>query len=183
MGSIAIPPYLFGFEYRDDKKRPVFSIELSAMNPAWNLLIIDLTSLLFKYPKIPVIHGEVRMKRLVISCILILALTNQAYAMGSHHGGGRGGGSSASVSSSGSGGSSTGGSDSGTSNTTPNSPTSGNTGAVGGQDSTGGGPIIVGPSSPNSFSTTCVPTPEPTTMFLLGSALLGLWGFRRKIKK
>ena len=123
------------------------------------------------------------MKRLVISCILILALTNLAYAMGSHHGGG---GRSANVSSSGSGGSSTGGSDSGTSNTTPNgtantannSPAGGNPGVVGGQGSTGGGPIIVGSSSP-----TCVRTPELTTIFLLGSALLGLWGFRRKIKK
>ena len=128
------------------------------------------------------------MKRLVIFCILLLALTDLAYAMGSHHGGG---GRSANVSSSGSGGSSTGGSDSGTSNTTPNGTTNignsstpgGNTGAMGRQSSTEGGPIIVGSSSPNSSSTTIVRTPELTTIFLLGSALFGLWGVRRKIKK
>jgi hypothetical protein len=160
------------------------------------------------------------MKRLVISCILILALTNLAYAMGSHHGGG---GSHATVSSSGgsSGSGSTGSgsessvsvSNSGTGITPPNGPTGGNTDAVGGQGSPGGGPIMIlssssnGPStggntgavggqgsteggpiilvssSPNSSSTTCVPVPELTPIFLLGSALLGLWGVRRKIKR
>jgi hypothetical protein len=36
---------------------------------------------------------------------------------------------------------------------------------------------LYNPTSPTA------PIPEPTTMILLGSGLLGLWGFRRKIKK
>jgi hypothetical protein len=96
------------------------------------------------------------MKRLVIPCILILilALTSQAYAMGSHHGNhGRGGG----------GGSSEGATSSGTSNSATNH--------------------FVGGATEGQPGCHLVSTPEPTTMFLLGSALFGLWGLRRKIKK
>jgi len=127
------------------------------------------------------------MKRLIIACILILALANQAYAMGSHGGGGR----SANVSSSGSGGSSAAGSNSSTTNTTPtgttntpnNSTAGGNTGAPGGQGFAQAGPIIVVSPSTNESCNNPIQTPELTTMVLLGSALLGLWGVRRKIKR
>jgi hypothetical protein len=114
------------------------------------------------------------MKRLVIACILILALTNQAYAMG-WHGGGNGGGGSSQSGSTGS------ASNSGTSITPPNSPRGGSPGETGGQGSTAGSTITVvaGPPPGNTVSS----VPEVTTMFLLCSALFGLWGLRRKIKK
>jgi hypothetical protein len=159
-------------------KKPVFSKAFRAIHSAWNLLIFHSTSQLFKYPKFSVMRGEVRMKRLVISCILILALTNQAYAMGSHHGGGGGGGSSASLSNS----RNSNTPNNSTTNTASNITTGGNTGATGRQGSTEGSPIIVVSSGPNSSSTTCVPTPEVSTLFLLGAVLLGLWVLRRKIK-
>ena len=75
-------------------------------------------------------------------------------------GGGHGGGSSAGAS----------GGGGGTSNTNNISPGSN----IGGTDGQGTG---------GNSGNTPVATPEPTTMFLLGSALLGLWGLRRKIKK
>jgi hypothetical protein len=108
------------------------------------------------------------MKRLVIPCILILilALSSQAYALGSHHGKGGGGGSSGTAASS--------GTSNGAANNPNNSPTVRIVGGETGGENTGGG------TTPNSVT---VPTPEPTTMFLLGSALFGLWGLRRKIKK
>jgi hypothetical protein len=98
------------------------------------------------------------MKRLIISCILILALTSQAYAMGGWFGGKGGGG-----------GSSERGSSSGTTNTTNNGTT--NNGTTG---------VIIGGTDRQQC---VVSAPELTTMFLLGSALFGLWGLRRKIKK
>ena len=112
------------------------------------------------------------MKRLVICCILILALTNQAYAMG-WLGGKNGGG----------GGSSASGSNSGKSTPT-NSPTNttnnSTTGCIiGGTDGQGPGAGITNNGTPNTYAS----APELTTMFLLGSALFGLWGLRRKIKK
>ena len=109
------------------------------------------------------------MKRLIISCILILALTNQAYAMGWLGGrGGGGGGSSERASSSGTANSTT--------NTTNNSTTGG---IIGGTDGQGPGAGITNNGTPNTYAS----APELTTMFLLGSALFGLWGLRRKIKK
>jgi len=109
------------------------------------------------------------MKRLVISCILILALTSQAYAMGGWFGGkgGGGGGSSERASSS--------GTTNSTTNTANNSPTSLVAGGTEGQ-----GPVVgITPNGNNTYAS----APELTTMFLLGSALFGLWGLRRKIKK
>jgi hypothetical protein len=122
------------------------------------------------------------MKRLVISCILILALTNQAYAMGWLGGGNAGGGrSSASVSNSGSG-STASTSNSGTSITPPNSPTGGSSGETGGQGSTAESTItIVGGSESGGPPNNTVP--EVTTMFLLCSGLFGLWALRRKFRK
>ena len=124
------------------------------------------------------------MKRLIIFCILILALTNQAYALG-RHGGGGGGGSSASAGSG------------GQSNTTPasnttnnsatniatNSATGGNIGGLEGQGAGAGSSNIEMSYDFNGPSTPTASAPEPTTMFLLGSAMLGLWALLRKIKK
>jgi len=130
------------------------------------------------------------MKRLVISCILILALTNQAYALGSHHGRSHGSGSSASVSNSSS--NTPNNNNSPNSNNTPNNnptntasngTTGGNTGAMDGQLSGGGSTNIVMLFDQNNPSNPSASVPELTTMFLLGSALMGLWGFRRKIRK
>jgi hypothetical protein len=141
------------------------------------------------------------MKRVVISCILIFALANQAYAMGwlggSKGGGSKGGdgGSTASVSNSGGGSSGSGSTGNGsgstasvsntdTSITPPNSPTGGSTQATGGEGSSLGSTITVVGGPLRGVSDSVVSSvPEVTTMFLLGSALLGLWGFRRKIKK
>jgi hypothetical protein len=118
------------------------------------------------------------MKRLVIACILILilALTSQAYAMGSHHGRGGGGGSSERGTSSGTTNSTTGSA----ANNTNNGPTSLVAGGTEGQGPSGG--VGITPITPNG-ATTPASAPELTTLFLLGSALFGLWGLRRKIKK
>lgn len=114
------------------------------------------------------------MKRLVIACILILALTSQAYAMGWMGGKGGGGGSSGKATSSGTSNSATGSTTGSAANNTNNGPTSLVAGGTEGQQR------IVG-STPNGNG--IVSTPELTTMFLLGSGLFGLWGLRRKIKK
>jgi len=113
------------------------------------------------------------MKRLVIPCILILilALSSQAYALGSHHGKG-GGGSSGTATSS--------GTSNGAANNPNNSPTSLVAGGTEGQGPSGG--VGITPITPNG-ATTPASAPELTTLFLLGSALFGLWGLRRKIKK
>jgi len=122
-----------------------------------------------------------KMKRLIISFILILALTNQAFAMG-WLGGGGGGGSSAGASS-GSGGknnSNNNNNSNSISNTTANNTiNSGNNSTIGGNIGGTEGQGSGGPST----NIAAVPTPELTTIFLLGSALFGLWGVRKKFKK
>jgi hypothetical protein len=139
---------------------------------------------MIKISKISDHTREVRMKRLIIFCILILAFTNQAYAMG-RHGGGGGGGSSASA---GSGGTSNTTTASSTTNnsatyTASNTTTGGNIGATEGQGAAGSGGSNFVLLSENGGPAAPTPAPEPTTMFLLGSAMFGLWALLRKVKK
>jgi|GEM_PF-4990740 len=47
----------------------------------------------------------------------------------------------------------------------------------------GGGPPGSSPIPPGPGPIPPIPVPEPTTMFLLGPGLVGLWGFRKKFKK
>ena len=111
------------------------------------------------------------MKRLVISCILILALTNQGYAMGWLDGrSGGGGGSSAGTSSGGNTNSKS------ISNTTANSTTNFRNNITIG-DNSGGTELQMGNSTNIAVS-----TPGVTIMCLLISALVGLRVLRRKIR-
>ncbi len=111
------------------------------------------------------------MKRLIISCILVLALTNQAFAMGMFGGGG-GGGSSSVASSSGGGKSSTSGNSSNYSGLN-------NTTGSGSGSNTGTSQMATDQVNLQG----AIATPELTSLFLLGSAMLGLLGLRKKIKK
>jgi hypothetical protein len=124
------------------------------------------------------------MKKIIISLLLILALTNQAYAMG-WLGGGGGGGSSAGAGSGGKANSNTPSNANSNSTTNPsnNSPAFGSTGRAGSYGTVAGSSDIEMSFVFNSPSGPTVSTPEPTTLFLLGSALLGLWSLRRRFKK
>jgi hypothetical protein len=119
------------------------------------------------------------MKRLIIFCILILAFSNQAYAMG-RHGGGGGGGSSASAGSGGTSNTTT--ASNTTNNSATNSTTGANIGVTEGQGAAGSGGSNLTMLSETVGSPTPA-VPEPTTMFLLGSAMFGLWALLRKVKK
>jgi heme/copper-type cytochrome/quinol oxidase subunit 3 len=87
-----------------------------------------------------------KMKKFIISAILIFALTNYAYGMGSHHHHRNSGGST----------------------TTDNS---------------GGNGATLQAFNASGDNSVAVPVPEPATMLLLCSGLIGLLGFRRKFKK
>lgn len=58
-------------------------MELRKINSARNLRIFHWTLQFFKCPKLLTMSDQERMKGLVISCILILPLIKQAYAMAS----------------------------------------------------------------------------------------------------
>ncbi len=117
------------------------------------------------------------MKRLIVACILILALTNQAYAMGMFGGGGGGGSSSVA----GSGG---GGSKSNTSSGSNSSTNMASNSSPGNQSGSGGSTtIMAGSIQPQEPQGQSSPLPELSTIFLVGSGLLGLLGLKRKFKK
>ena len=119
------------------------------------------------------------MKRFVISFILVFALTGPAYGMGwFHHDSG---------SSSGSGVSTGGNAKGGTTGTTGNGTGGDTAGNNGTNNGTGNSGLIVTSSSSDgqqgqgSSGTHAVP--EPLSMLLLGSGLIGLVALRKKLKE
>ncbi len=122
------------------------------------------------------------MKILVLSLLLLFALSDQVYALGGG-GGSRQSGASSSGSTGGSGGS---GGGSVGSNDQTNGNEGENTGYILRTDENPGGQIMgvyssEGGTAVNNFSV--APVPEPATLLLIGAGLLGLLGARRKLKR
>jgi len=136
-------------------------------------------------PKIP--EGRENMKRFVISLILVFALTSHAYGMGWRPECiilGKSCSDSGTVSPGGN-------AKGGTTGTTGNNPGGTTGGNTAGNNGTNNGPgnsgFIVttstsdGPQGPSGSGTQAVP--EPLTVLLLGSGLIGLAALRKKFRK
>ncbi len=124
-----------------------------------------------------------RMKKSILTVLLIFALASQAYAMGSMFGGG-GGGSSAPAGANSSGGKSS-GNNSGTAGGVAPSMSAGGgsgTGTNAGNNNTSGGGLMVTNMTLDPKGSECASVPEPSVMLLLASGGLVLGYARRKTR-